>query len=583
MENLRQKRNKDRKIGKDKILHIRRCKMKRFFGIAALALPLALQAAVTVKVSPNPAVVKPKEAVQFKADVTDSSENLITDAKIKWDVKPEFLGKIGPDGLFLASNKEGKGIVRALVETKMGRGIGHALLVVGRENQEHGLKVKVIPPRTFAKIGEPIQFKAEVFDNDGKPVEGAKLVWKVAPPHVGTITQDGLFTGAEFGKGKIIVLAKLGELEGAGNAIVMVGEPGKYLPVQIRPLHVVMKPGETQQFKFEILGPRDDSMPVKTEWKVVPEGLGTITNDGIFTANKEKGKGFVGVIVKIGNMTGGDRASVIIGKPEKLRVKIYPKFAVVEPMGTIQFHAEVFDGNGDVVQTPIKWEVKPNKFGTINSEGLFTADGEVGKCEVLAIVPQEFGVGLDRAGVVIGKDMPLLVRIEPRSPRLKPGETIRFKAVVTDRNGKPQDVPIAWEVRNNIGTITKEGLFTARNTPGNGGVAAIIPPKFGQGKDMTEVQVVGEGPMYNVKIEPKTVQVKVGTSLQFHARAFDKDGKEVQVPLVWRVESFAGPVGNVSSNGLFTAGPKSADCRVIVDVKPENGGGHDFADVKIVP
>lgn len=542
-------------------------------------LPLALQAKVMVKVFPNPAVVQPKDVVQFKAEVTDSIGNLITDAKIKWDVKPVNLGKIGPNGLFIASPMEGKGIVRAIVETSVGRGIGHALVKINRETPDRGLKVRVIPPRTFAKIGEPLQFKAEVFNKDGKPVEGAKLAWKVAPTHIGNITQDGLFAGAEYGKGKIIVLAKAGELEGVGEATVMVGEPGKYLPVQIKPGHAILKPGEIQKFQFEILGPHNDSIPVKAVWKVIPEDLGNISSDGMFTAGQKNGKGFVGVVVKAGDMTGGDRAGVLIGKPEELKVKIYPKFAAVEPMGTFQFNAEVFDKNGNPIQVPIKWEVRPNRAGTINAEGLFTADGELGKCEVLAIVPPEFGFGADRAEVIIGKDKLLIVRIEPRGPRLRPGETIQFRARVVDQNGNPQNVPVAWEVLNNIGTITKDGLFTARNTPGNGGVVAIIPPSFGQGKDMTDVTVG----VYTVKIEPKNAEVKVGTSLQFYAKAFDKNGNEVQVPFVWRVESSVGPVASITPDGLFTAGPKPAGCRVIAVIKPENGGGFDFADVKIVP
>ncbi|MDD5529682.1 MAG: hypothetical protein PHX21_06590 [bacterium] len=577
MEEIQRNKNFSEFSKRTNVLEGRGYNMKRFFGIVALVLPMALQAAITVKVLPNPAIIHPKDVVQFKAEVTDSMGNPV-EAKIKWDVKPNQLGKIGPNGLFFAGGKEGKGIVRALVETAAGKGIGHSLIKISRENERRELKVRVIPTRTFAKIGDPVQFKVEVLDNDGKTVEVFKTLWKLAPPHMGKLSQDGIFTGDENGKAKIIALVKAGDLEGIGEATVMVGEPGKYLPVKIKPPHAILKPQETMKFEYEIMGPHNDSITAKALWKVIPENLGTITSDGVFTAGEKKGKGFIAVVVKAGDMTGGDRAGIIIGKPEKVKVKIYPKFSSIEPMGTIQFNAEVYDINGNLVQVPIKWEVRPEKAGTINSDGLFTAGPEIGKCEVLAIVPPEFGMGLDRAGVLIAKDMQFNVKIEPRNVNVKPGEQIQFKAVVTDLKGNIQNIPLIWEVGpNTLGTITKDGLFTAGKLPGRGIVAAIIPPNFGKGKDVAEITVAS----YIVKIDPKLVKVKVGATQQFDAKVVDANNNAVpNIPLMWKV--FPEKAGTVTQNGLFTAGNVPCKCAVLVDIKPGYGFGRTGADVDII-
>ncbi|MDD2889328.1 MAG: hypothetical protein PHE49_01630 [bacterium] len=556
--------------------------MKRFFGIIALALPMALQAAITVKVLPNPALVHPKDVVQFKAEVTDSMGNQV-EAKIKWDVKPNQLGKIGPNGLFFAGGKEGKGIVRALVETAAGKGIGHSLIKISREAERRELKVRVIPARTFAKIGDPVQFKVEVLDNDGKPVEIFKTLWKLAPPHMGKISQDGIFTGDENGKAKIIALVKAGALEGIGEATVMVGEPGKYLPIKIKPPHAILKPQETMKFEYEIMGPHNDSIPAKALWKVMPENLGTITSDGVFTAGEKKGKGFIAVVVKAGDMTGGDRAGIIIGKPEKVKVKIYPKFSSVEPMGTIQFNAEVYDINGNLIQVPIKWEVRPEKAGTINADGLFTAGPEIGKCEVLAIVPPEFGMGLDRAEVIVAKNMQFIVKITPLDASVKPGEQFKFTAEVTDQKGAPQNIPLIWEVGpNTLGIITRDGLFTAGKNPGKGIIVALVPPQFGMGKGVANIVVQGATNSYAVKIDPKLVKVKVGATQQFDAKVVDANNNAVpNIPLIWRIESQV-QAGTITQNGLFTAGNTPCKCRVIVDIKPGYGFSHDVADVEII-
>jgi coenzyme F420-reducing hydrogenase delta subunit len=561
----------------------RRCKMRKFLAITAVVAPLLLQAQelevgrVRVKVMPNPAVVVPGGSVHFSAEVRDSLGNPLA-AEIKWQVVPKKLGKIAPNGLFLASKQGGKGIVRAIAKTSQGKGVGHAFVRIRREGPHQGMLVKVTPTRTFVKLGATRQFKVEVFGPDGEPIQDAHIIFKVVPQNMGTITQEGEFkAGNEYGKCRIIALAKKGELEGVGEAVVLIGHPGKYLPVKIRPKHTILEPGETQKFDFEILGPPPEGeAEVEAKWKVVPKDLGTITSDGTFTASK-KGKGFIIVIVKSGEKIGADRAVVIVGKPRRIRVKIYPKRAFVEPNMSFKFYVETFDAQGNPVELPIKWLVRPKEAGTIAQDGVFIAGKRIGKCEVIARIPPQFGIGEDKARVIIQKRYRVVVR--PKMVSMKPKESQKFEAQVFDKKGNPVDVPVKWIVRpKDKGTIGEDGVFVAGEKLGRCEVIALVPPKFGVGRGIAKV-LIHSGRKFKVKIHPKRVRISTGESKQFTAKVTDENGNPVEVKLIWRVKPRR--AGTIDPNGLFTAGEMPGKCAVIVLVDPREGVGRDVAEITI--
>lgn len=547
--------------------------MKRFFAIAGLILPLALQAKVLVKVLPNPAEVKPAGAVQFKAEVTDSSGKLIN-TPIEWNVAPDKLGKIGPDGIFLAANHEGKGIVRAEVKTKEGKAVGHSLIRVEKESEQE-MAVRIMPKHCFMKQEESKQFEVKVIGPDGEPITDAHLVFKVVPQDVGSITQEGMFTaGKEYGKCKIVVLAKKGDLECTGEAVVVIGDPEKYLPIKIVPPHTVIKPGETQKFSFEILGPKPEAES-EIKWQVTPKELGIITQDGIFTAGEKEGKGAVQIMVKVGDKVGIDRAIVIVGKPGETRVKIYPRKAVIEPNRTFKFYARIFDKEGNPLDLPVKWLVNPKEAGTITEEGLFTADGKAGKCEVVALIPPEFGMGKDVANVIVQKK--LVVRISPRSAIVEPKKMQRFEAKVFNLEGNPVEVPVEWAVAPKEAGTIENGVFTAEKA-GKCEVIAFIAPKFGFGRDVASVVVHRE---LKVKIIPEYAKVQVNKTWQFNANIFDAEGNRIEdIPLNWKVEPSAG--GTITETGLFTASSTPGKYRVVVLIESPAGVGKGIAVVDVV-
>jgi hypothetical protein len=568
--------------------------MKRVLAMIALALPLTLQARVQVKVLPNPASVTPGGSIRFEAKVTDSLGNPVR-ARIEWHVTPDKLGRISPDGLFLAANHEGKGIVRAVAKlltqesgtpknaiptmmelTDEAEGVGHAVVRV-RRGPNQGMVVRVMPKRAFVKVGQTQQFDVKVVGPDGEPIKDARLVFKINPPDVGAITQKGLFTaGDEIGKCRIIVLAKKGDLEGIGQALAVVGDPERHLPVTIRPKHVALKPGGTQKFEFEIPERSSNAEP-RAKWKVMPRELGTITADGVFTAGRKPGKGFVAVIVKLGDKVGADRAVVVVGKPRKIRVKIYPKRAHVEPGQSFKFRAMAFDEQGNPLRMPLKWIVRPKEAGRVTPEGLFTAGDRPGKCKVIAQVLPRFGIGQDDADVVIQKK--LIVKIRPNRASIEPKKSQKFEAQVFDQQGNLLRIQVRWMVRpGEAGTITPDGLFTAGDKPGRCEVIAVVPPRLGIGRGIAPV-AIGIQRKLRVEVKPRLTRVPVSGTQRFAAQAFDEAGNPVQVRFLWKLDP--SEAGKLDETGLFQAGRKPGKCRVIAIVEPSSGVGKGLAAVEI--
>jgi hypothetical protein len=437
--------------------------------------------------------------------------------------------------------------------------------------------VRVMPKRAFVKLGQNQQFDVRVLGPDGEPIEDARLVFKVNPPDMGTITQKGLFTaGDEIGKCRIIVIAKKGNLEGIGQALAVVGDPERHLPVNIRPERVALKPGGTQKFEFEIPERSSNAEP-RAKWKVIPRELGTITADGVFTAGRKPGKGFVAVIVKLGDKVGTDRAVVVVGKPRTIRVKIYPKRAHVEPGQSFKFRAMAFDEQGNPLRMPLKWIVRPKEAGRVTPEGLFTAGDRPGKCKVIAQVLPRFGIGQDDADVVIQKK--LIVKIKPHRASVEPKKSLKFEAHVFDQQGNLLRIQVRWMVRpGEAGTITPDGLFTAGDKPGKCEVIAVVPPHLGIGKGIATVGI-GLQRELKVEIKPSHARVPVSGTQRFTAQAFDDAGTPVQVHFIWKLDPRE--AGKIDETGLFKAGMRPGKCRVLAIVEPSAGRGKAHAAVEI--
>ena len=113
---------------------------------------------------------------------------------------------------------------------------------------------------------------------------------------------------------------------------------------------------------------------------------------------------------------------------ETYTVDVIPGMASASFGEQVQFDAEVYDSDGNVVDALVYWEVVPQRIGDVTADGLFTAGNEPGRGLVRAMVRLEDGQGVGHALVRVGVEPweRLVVKIDPRRGTTDPGGTIQY-------------------------------------------------------------------------------------------------------------------------------------------------------------
>ncbi|GBD94946.1 Cna protein B-type domain protein [bacterium BMS3Abin05] len=158
--------------------------------------------------------------------------------------------------------------------------------------------------------------------------------------------------------------------------------------LMMTPDKAVMVPGEGQQFRVQLFNNR--SMPVQmrmTTWKVMPDTLGTITEDGYFIAGDNPGEGMIVADMGFGNgMKVHARSKIIItDRRLPMRMEIFPKMKIAHPGDTLKFHVRAETVGGlPVPKLDLNWFVIPRNKGKISQKGVFVAGETVGEATVVA-------------------------------------------------------------------------------------------------------------------------------------------------------------------------------------------------------
>ncbi len=445
------------------------------------------------------------------------------------------------------------------------------------------LKVAITPPEIILKPGETQKIEVSVFNQRSKQVKPDTVFFKVIPPKLGRVEGD-VFHAQEPGIGVLRAIVKKGKLEGVGHAYLEVKRETP-LQVIVRPRRAHLEVGERKYFHIEIPDLPPDIKPEIT-YKVIPEELGTIDSTGLFIANRN-GAGRVNVIVKAGDKRGSGSATVIIGRPEdlELRIRIVPPVLFLLPGDTA--HLDYMLEGADKKDVVEEWWVEPQRLGRIE-DGKFIASAARGRGLLWLTVRKGDKIGIGRALVVVGRSEgptpkpPYLgVFIEPPYLVMKPGDhrivMLRVEREFVKRLFKKRrKPPIEWKVKPfRIGSLrTRKGPraeFTAME-PGLGFIEAAI--KLRKRKIKRRIPVlVGER---KLTFSPEEAVVHVGDVVKF----------EILGPpdLVEACELKVFPVkmGEISPDGTFRA-EKPGIAYIIAEIPPELGGGGGIAIVHIKP
>lgn len=142
------------------------------------------------------------------------------------------------------------------------------------------LEVTLNPPTVSLLAGQTATFEATPLNFFEEPVTNFLVDWRVTGG-VGTVSRNGIFTGAAAGTG--LVTATVGGAD-AGSAEVTV--VGSVTGLSISPLGnpVEVEAGTTRQFQAYVSDLAGNQTKVNATWSVSAATLGTISSGGLFTA-----------------------------------------------------------------------------------------------------------------------------------------------------------------------------------------------------------------------------------------------------------------------------------------------------------
>ncbi len=233
-----------------------------------------------------------------------------------------------------------------------------------------------------------------------------------------------------------------------------------------KPAKVILTPeankiatGTSIKIKASVFNSNNDSIDdAKITWTVAPKDMGTITEDGIFTAGQKTGKvtitGCVGTICDSADIDIADISEFIS------RITIDPEETTATVGVPVYFDAKAIDKKGkETDYSGFKWTVDPKSAGTIDQNGAFTPS-DIGECTITASIGKISGTAKAHVLKVAS------LTIDPTSVLVNFGKTQQFTVTVLDNTGAPFEKPdLKWTCDpSSLGKIDRNGLFTAGNS-----------------------------------------------------------------------------------------------------------------------
>ncbi len=437
-----------------------------------------------------------------------------------WNV-PGGMGTVSADNMFTAQ-KAGTG--------RMILAAGDLAEVVDISVEVGTLASLVVQPET-ADIASGAQqtFSVQGFDAGGNPVP-TEVAWSVEGDS-GTITPEGIFTATQMGAGQ--VQAASNDVVGAAAVTVTAG-PAAVLQLTAPSPNV--RAGESITLESEAQDAAGNAITSAPAWSVEGD-IGTITPEGVFTAQKTGSGQIVGTMDEV-NQT----IDIEVQPGDLVTIEVSPKDLTLTAGETATLTATGYDALGNEVSVEVAWSAQ-GSIGTIDAaSGSFQAT-TAGTGAVVAISGPLAGVAM--VTVKPGKVAELQV---PSSYAMAASEDVSLKVTAVDAFNNPTEADYQWELSGKLGQIS-DGKLQGEQA----GTGELIV-RSGNVEARTAIEVT-QGEITHLQIEPEALDLKAGDQVQLQATGSDAYGNTANVDVTWALE---GDVGSLATNGQFTAGQVGA-------------------------
>ncbi|GIX47511.1 MAG: hypothetical protein KatS3mg131_1722 [Candidatus Tectimicrobiota bacterium] len=473
---------------------------------------------VRIAVEPARVAVKAGEEVQLQATGYDAAGNPVPIEPL-WRLTAS-LGELTPDGRFRARHA-GQGHI--LVEAGPQPIVVEVPVTVTAAALE---RVEVEPATLTLSAGEAYQFTAVGYDAFGNPI-AVTPTWRLTA-EVGSIDEQGRLTARRAGSAQVV--AKVDALEGTASLTV---KPAALASLTIDPAGpLTLAAGEVLTLKAIGRDAYGNVVAVQPTWRQTAP-LGTLSASGQFRAEKV---GSGELVAESGALRAAVHVTVTPGKLAK--IVVFPTMVTLQAGETLPFQATGLDAYGNEVAIQPSWRVT-NDLGEISPEGVLTAV-QARSGEVIATAAGVSG----SAQVTVAPGPLTFLQVTPESLTLTAGDTAQLVVVGYDAFGNPVPITPVWHVTEGMGTVSPEGLFTAKKAGKGrivvavGHLAAVIPLQIERGE------------VAALRIEPAAAQVASGEQQAFSVVGLDRGGNAVPVEATWDVQ---GDIGTIDAQGRFTA------------------------------
>ena len=197
---------------------------------------------VAIEVSPRPVKIFGLQRTQrLTGSLLDKKGRPARGGSLNWSSSKADVVTVDGSGK-LQSKAEGKSVVTATFQNL-------SVQVPVEVVDVKSIEIAPASAHVVGPAGTTVLLTATVKDSKGAPISWP-IVWTSSRPRVATVSGEGQITSV--GPGTTTIIARIGDLQGASEVIVTVGEIAR---LEIHPKTALVRVGDSQRFEVVAYGP----------------------------------------------------------------------------------------------------------------------------------------------------------------------------------------------------------------------------------------------------------------------------------------------------------------------------------------
>ena len=300
--------------------------------------------------------------------------------------------------------------------------------------------------------------------------------------------------------------------------------PGPLAQIAVSPAQITIEAGKSAPLAVETTDRYGNVLtPSQLRWETEGD-VGSVSYDNLFTATT-RAREYPASLRAVARL--GD--DMVFSQPVDVTVTPGPVASVraTGPTGplnigdTARLSVVAADAYGNVVDADsTRWSADGTD-GDVLQDGLYVAGSDAGTFDIVAAVTAGAVSRRDGLTVTILPDKLTQLELSPSSIEIAAGESMQLRVSPTDAHGNAIDNVVAtWSTLSPGAIASQSGRLTASTIAGSyGPTLEVTVSHDGSTISATADVIVVPGPLHQVVVAPKAIEIGRGVSQQFVAVA----------------------------------------------------------------